>query len=458
MTDFYVYKYLRSKASEHGPAGGPYYIGKGWGRRAFRKEHGVHIPKDKANIVLLSAGMSEPDAHQLEMLLIHFFGRIDRLTGCLRNLTDGGDGVRGRVVPEEERQAISKRGKKRWGSLTENEEREWLQAIREGWAVRTEEQNREYSKTVSQAMTAWHASLSEDEKREWSEARREGLASLTDEEKRAWREALSEAHKEYWASLTEEQKHERGQATRERWASLTEDEKRKWGDALSVAQKKRWASLTEDEKREAAQERYANLSDDEKQRQNQQLHAALAKYWANLPAERRGEAATKYWASLTEEEAAERGLAVKAWHASLTGEQMTQRNEALRAAATKQWANFTEVQLRAWKKAWLLGRANMSEELKRQLAEKNGKFHKARIAGLSPEEREERNAQLHAALLNRWANTPKKIRCPKGHPYDEQNTYINPSNGHRQCKICVRASKARYKDKRPVPNPQAICR
>ncbi len=81
MNDFYVYAYLRSRTSRHGPVGSPYYIGKGWGRRAFRKEHGVPVPKEKRNIIILSAGMSEPDAHQLEMLLIHRYVRIDLKRG-----------------------------------------------------------------------------------------------------------------------------------------------------------------------------------------------------------------------------------------------------------------------------------------------------------------------------------------------------------------------------------------
>jgi hypothetical protein len=28
--------------------------------------------------------------------------------------------------------------------------------------------------------------------------------------------------------------------------------------------------------------------------------------------------------------------------------------------------------------------------------------------------------------------------CPSGHPYDEANTYRNPRNGNRQCRICRR--------------------
>jgi hypothetical protein len=29
-----------------------------------------------------------------------------------------------------------------------------------------------------------------------------------------------------------------------------------------------------------------------------------------------------------------------------------------------------------------------------------------------------------------------KTRCPKGHPYDDTNTYTNPTTGARHCRIC----------------------
>jgi hypothetical protein len=257
---FYVYLYLRARASKHGSLGSPYYVGKGKGYRVYRaSNHYVPVPSNKKNIVKVSEGMTERDALQSEMLLIHRYGRVDLGTGCLNNMTDGGDGI-----------------------------------------------------------------TSEDAAR----------------------------------------------------------------------------------------------------------------------------CANKYWTSLAEGRRAGRRLAVKAWHANLTEEQKSQRERNLSAAAAKQWASMTEEQLQAWREAWHQGRATMSEDLRRELAKKNGKFHKERIAKLTPDVREERNAQLHTALLRRWANTPKKSHCPKGHPYDEQNTYTNPSNGNRQCKICVRALKVRYKAKR----------
>lgn len=37
------------------------------------------------------------------------------------------------------------------------------------------------------------------------------------------------------------------------------------------------------------------------------------------------------------------------------------------------------------------------------------------------------------------AQNSRKTHCPKGHPYDDENTYIVPSTGHRQCRACIRA-------------------
>jgi hypothetical protein len=36
-----------------------------------------------------------------------------------------------------------------------------------------------------------------------------------------------------------------------------------------------------------------------------------------------------------------------------------------------------------------------------------------------------------------------KTHCPQGHPYDEENTYLIPSNGRRMCRACIRARSAR---------------
>jgi len=51
--------------------------------------------------------MNEADAFQAEMLLISLHGRVDLSTGCLRNLTDGGEENTRRVFTEESRRKIS---------------------------------------------------------------------------------------------------------------------------------------------------------------------------------------------------------------------------------------------------------------------------------------------------------------------------------------------------------------
>lgn len=99
--EFYSYLWLREDDS-------PYYVGKGKGRRAFgRSNHRrLHPPKDLSRIVLFSQD-SEAAAFESEQDLIALFGRKDLGTGCLRNLTDGGEGASGYKPTEEVRQRWS---------------------------------------------------------------------------------------------------------------------------------------------------------------------------------------------------------------------------------------------------------------------------------------------------------------------------------------------------------------
>ncbi len=103
---FYVYGWLRAQSSDNGPEGSYYYIGKGSGKRAYKKHDTPRVPKEPSNIVIIADGMSEVDALQAEMLLIHLYGRIDVGTGCLRNMPDGGDGVSGFKWPDSLRQSF----------------------------------------------------------------------------------------------------------------------------------------------------------------------------------------------------------------------------------------------------------------------------------------------------------------------------------------------------------------
>lgn len=90
-------------------------MGKGCGNRAFRRG----APQGR---VLVQEFEDETSALRAETFLISYYGRVDLGTGCLRNLTDGGEGasnpaqeVREKVsrsltdheVPAEVRQKIS---------------------------------------------------------------------------------------------------------------------------------------------------------------------------------------------------------------------------------------------------------------------------------------------------------------------------------------------------------------
>jgi hypothetical protein len=81
---FYTYLWLRKN-------GTPYYVGKGKGKRAFVKNDHRFNPPPNAEYILIQEFPDEAAAFAAEKLLISFYGRQDLGTGCLRNLTDGGE-------------------------------------------------------------------------------------------------------------------------------------------------------------------------------------------------------------------------------------------------------------------------------------------------------------------------------------------------------------------------------
>lgn len=99
MDIYYVYAYLRKD-------GTPYYIGKGKDNRAYAKNH-RSFPKDVNRIVFLERNLTEVGALALERRYIRWYGRKDHKTGCLINLTDGGESNSGWIMPSCVKQKIS---------------------------------------------------------------------------------------------------------------------------------------------------------------------------------------------------------------------------------------------------------------------------------------------------------------------------------------------------------------
>ena len=81
--EYYVYAYLRED-------GTPYYIGKGKGDRAYRKE----APSIDRILIILQ-NLTEEQAFSNEKDFITWYGRLDNNTGILENRTHGGEGSSG---------------------------------------------------------------------------------------------------------------------------------------------------------------------------------------------------------------------------------------------------------------------------------------------------------------------------------------------------------------------------
>ena len=102
---YYTYAYLREDKT-------PYYIGKGKGNREYkRSRNDIRPPKDKSRIIFLKQNLTEAEAFKHEIYMIAVFGRKDLGTGILRNRTDGGEGVSGRILSQESRRKISEANK-----------------------------------------------------------------------------------------------------------------------------------------------------------------------------------------------------------------------------------------------------------------------------------------------------------------------------------------------------------
>ena len=102
----FVYCYLSKKLR-------PYYVGVATNRMRPISPHSFQIPKDRRLIRIMKAGLTWDEAADWERRYIAHYGRVDQQTGCLWNMTDGGEGVPGRVVSEETKALQSKKARVR---------------------------------------------------------------------------------------------------------------------------------------------------------------------------------------------------------------------------------------------------------------------------------------------------------------------------------------------------------
>lgn len=73
-------------------AGVPYYVGKGFGRRAYIPFNHTAVPPPDPERIKIFPALNESAALESEKALIELFGRRDLAQGPLVNGTDGGRG------------------------------------------------------------------------------------------------------------------------------------------------------------------------------------------------------------------------------------------------------------------------------------------------------------------------------------------------------------------------------
>lgn len=108
---YYVYLHIKQKD------GNPFYIGKGKiNTNRYKSHHGRNlfwkntVEKYGFDTIIICTDLSDKEACDLEKYWIKRIGRRDLGLGRLVNLTDGGDGISGRIIPIEQRMYGEKNG------------------------------------------------------------------------------------------------------------------------------------------------------------------------------------------------------------------------------------------------------------------------------------------------------------------------------------------------------------
>lgn len=125
---FFVYAHYRADD----PNGDPFYIGKGKNARDLSRKRNRYWKNIEAKhgfvAKKLKENLTEQDAWDLEIALIAQYGKLIDNTGCLANITDGGEGASGTIHTPET--------KAKWSSAKKGKTWEEIYGIEQAAAIR----------------------------------------------------------------------------------------------------------------------------------------------------------------------------------------------------------------------------------------------------------------------------------------------------------------------------------
>lgn len=142
----YVYRHIRLDKNE------PFYIGIGTSKyynRAYRNKNRSNLWKRIANkseyeVEILLDNLTWDEACEKEKEFIALYGRKDLKTGCLANMTDGGDGAINLIVSKETREKVAEANRRR---IFTDEDRKNI-SIRHTGRVKSEETRKKLSNSL----------------------------------------------------------------------------------------------------------------------------------------------------------------------------------------------------------------------------------------------------------------------------------------------------------------------
>jgi hypothetical protein len=253
-----VYEHLRNDTNE------VFYVGMSVGKkRAFEKckskrnPHWHNIVKKAGYTVnIVYKDIEWEEAKKIEILLIKKYGRKDLGLGNLVNMTDGGEGVLGVIMSEENKKKMSKLMKGNTYNLGKPKSEEHKQKMSEA----------SKGNTYNLGKT-----LSEETRQKISEANKGNTYSLGKSRSEETRQKISEAKQ----NMSEETKQKMSEA--KKGIKLSEEHKQK----MSEAKKGRKLSEEHIHKMSLAQRNKKNVK-------GYSFHKATKKYKASITVESKG--------------------------------------------------------------------------------------------------------------------------------------------------------------------------